>query len=334
MGAREMSHRSVEAEHVLHVPLDQLLRDEHQPRKRFRRLDELALSIKNQGLQQLVTVNFGFRKGGKDYYYIKAGERRVRAHRKLGERTVPCIVVKEGYNGKRNVDRRLAQAAENSSREPQTHGEIIELVEEVIQHEIKKNNGMEYGAVQAGLGRIAGAFGMSRAWATNYHTLVGLLPELREMLDEDDEGERLNFSVGMALARAPADIQLEVLKQAQAKFKKGGHAAGYSFIVRKVREIREKRGEKLRGRASDEKMMLIRTVGRMARLADGLSGQRRSTQQKKHVQEIIEKMTVLEVDALLDQITKLAHGFSSLVEVLEKQRNRNYEYLSVEGAGD
>jgi len=63
----------------------------YQPRKYFNEeaIDELALSIKKFGIIQPLTV----RKMGEDRYELVAGERRLRAAKKLGLTLVPTIIV-------------------------------------------------------------------------------------------------------------------------------------------------------------------------------------------------------------------------------------------------
>ena len=63
----------------------------YQPRKYFNEeaIDELALSIKSYGIIQPLIV----RKMGEDRYELVAGERRLRAARKLGLTVVPTIII-------------------------------------------------------------------------------------------------------------------------------------------------------------------------------------------------------------------------------------------------
>ncbi len=321
----EKTESSTTGKLVLNIPLEQLLRDPHQPRKKFKEdeIEELTTSIRSQGLQQLPTVNFAFKKDGKDYYYIKAGERRWRAFMRLGKAAMECVVEEKSYGGVRSSDRRLAQAAENSSRIPQTHGEIIELVEEVIQDEIKQRNGKQWGAVHAGLERVAKAFGKKLGWATNYQTLTGLVPELREMLDEDEKGDRLNFNVGIALARAPTDVQKQLLLDAEPYFKKGGHAAGYRFIVQNSRKIRESRGEKIRGRSDTDMIRIGKTADRLRKLAEGLCGDLRSTEYVEWVESLLDKMCISEIDVMRNDIKLGIQIFSELLKILEIRKAKH-----------
>ena len=74
---------------LVELPLDEIVRDEDQPRKQFSQesLQELADSIREHGVLQPLVVT---KKGGK--YQIVAGERRWRASRLAGLKTVPVIV--------------------------------------------------------------------------------------------------------------------------------------------------------------------------------------------------------------------------------------------------
>ena len=74
---------------LVELPLDEIVRDEDQPRKQFSQesLQELADSIREHGVLQPLVVT---KKG--DKYQIVAGERRWRASRLAGLTTVPVIV--------------------------------------------------------------------------------------------------------------------------------------------------------------------------------------------------------------------------------------------------
>lgn len=76
-------------EPVKQIPLDQIQPNSEQPRKDFdpKALDELAASIKQYGVIQPLVVT----PNGKNYELI-AGERRWRASKIAGQKTVPAIV--------------------------------------------------------------------------------------------------------------------------------------------------------------------------------------------------------------------------------------------------
>jgi ParB family transcriptional regulator, chromosome partitioning protein len=75
---------------IAEIPLDQVETNPFQPRTDFdqQALEELAASIKEQGIIQPITV----RKLGYDKYQIISGERRVRASRLAGLTEVPAYV--------------------------------------------------------------------------------------------------------------------------------------------------------------------------------------------------------------------------------------------------
>jgi len=74
---------------IIEVELDKIIQNSYQPRKNFNdeKLKELAASIKEQGVIQPIIVH----RAGSGYQLI-AGERRWRASRLAGLKTIPCIV--------------------------------------------------------------------------------------------------------------------------------------------------------------------------------------------------------------------------------------------------
>jgi ParB/RepB/Spo0J family partition protein len=308
---------------VLEIPLDQLLRDPHQPRRTFdpEALEELVESIKSQGLQQCPLVNFAYHKNGKDYYYIKAGERRWRAHTILGRKTMLCVLSDELYDGTFDVNRRLAQAAENSSREPHTHSEIVAVLEDVLREEYVRRGESTHGAVQAALKRVAEAFGKSVKWAENYHTLTRLHVELRALLDTDDD-ERINFGVACALARAPEFAQKDILLRAKTVRKPGSysHAAMYQFIVREVRLIRGDNGGRKR-KPSDDRVMLVSLIETMYGKANAFCGNMTTKGLKLFVGQMTEGMKGGDVNSLLHRLRE-AQELYKLIESALAERQK------------
>jgi ParB family transcriptional regulator, chromosome partitioning protein len=73
------------------IPLDKIVRNEHQPRKVFPAdyIRRLAASIKRRGLIQAITV----RPIEGDRYMVVAGECRFRAHQELKEKTIRAEIV-------------------------------------------------------------------------------------------------------------------------------------------------------------------------------------------------------------------------------------------------
>lgn len=82
---------------ILEVPISQVVANPDQPRVHFKEqeLDELAASIKRNGLLQPILVS-----KKDDGYEVIAGERRLRACKKAGLKTIPIIVKKTNKNKK------------------------------------------------------------------------------------------------------------------------------------------------------------------------------------------------------------------------------------------
>lgn len=91
LGADEIEQKIIEeatSEDIIEVNLDELRPNPYQPRKKFDQeaLKDLADSIKEYGVFQPIIVKKSIRG-----YYIVAGERRVRASKLAGMKTIPAI---------------------------------------------------------------------------------------------------------------------------------------------------------------------------------------------------------------------------------------------------
>lgn len=323
---------------VLDIPIEQILLDPHQPRKEFvlEYIAELALSIKTNGLLQFPTVNRAFERDGMQYYYIKAGERRYHAHNVLSRATMTCVVLSEPYVGKKNVERILSQAAENSSRVPHTHSEIVAVYELVLEEEkalAKERKGSEHGAIETAKRRLAEAFGKSVFWATNYHTLLSLEPELRPALDMDGEG-KLPFTTGLVLSRAPKSDQKALWQQAEGVRSRRGQKAANDFVVRQANIFRqahsEATGQKVRIRSlrTDGEVM-AGLVRRSYHAAEQLVGEQHSTEFLQGLQHVIGAMDAVDVDEMLGQLQFSLVTFGQVRDELKKRRAVLYEQFSV-----
>lgn len=83
------SKEDAKVSQLLELDLDDVVRDEDQPRKSFTKesLDELAASIKEHGVMSpIMVVKVG------DKYQIVAGERRWRASKQAGLKKIPALV--------------------------------------------------------------------------------------------------------------------------------------------------------------------------------------------------------------------------------------------------
>ena len=146
-----------------HIPLDLIQRGKYQPRADFDEaaLEELASSIKSQGLMQPIVI----RPIGPQKYEIIAGERRWRAAQIAGLDSIPAVI--------RMVSDEAAIAMsliENIQRED------LNPIEEAL---ALKRLQDEFKLTQQ---EVADAVGRSRTAVTNLMRLVGLHIDVQKML--------------------------------------------------------------------------------------------------------------------------------------------------------
>jgi len=185
-------------EGLAEVPVDQIFRGQYQPRRHFDEaaLDELAASIKSQGLMQPIVLR-ARAVGG---YEIIAGERRWRAAQKAGLTAVPAIV--------RDIDDEHAMAMaliENIQRE-----DLNPLEEALAMQRLRD----EFELTQQ---QLADSLGKSRVAVANTLRLLNLAPTARTLLErgEIEMGHArallsLDAARQDALAREVADRSLTV----------------------------------------------------------------------------------------------------------------------------
>ena len=174
---------------LAHLPLSLLERGKYQPRVDMRQeaLEELAISIRNQGVIQPIVVRplaSNRRPDGSadpvQRYEIIAGERRWRAAQIAGLATIPAVV--------RRVPDEAAIAMaliENIQRENLNPLEEARALERLI---------AEFGVTHQ---QAADAVGRSRAAVSNLLRLLELAPEVAEMV------EKRQLEMGHARALLP-----------------------------------------------------------------------------------------------------------------------------------
>jgi hypothetical protein len=294
------------------LSLDVLHFDENQPRKTFGNIPGLAASIESQGLQQAIVVNRWKVIDGVMHYIVDKGERRTTAHHYLVKqkglpkfKTIKALIQKEWYDGKRDTARKLAQYAENDQREPHTKKETVLLLRELVEEERamrRAANESEHGAVQIGVGKLCEAVGRPKSWGDRYWTLSGLIPELLDLLDLENEEERLGNSAALRLAPAPAEMQMQIYLASEAHFKKGGHMARAAYIHQQVRTIRQELGEKIRGRPIDEKKKILNCARQLTRLTEKLAGGRNNKEHLANMETVLGAMDAFEIDQVLGNL--------------------------------
>jgi ParB family chromosome partitioning protein len=164
-------------EKVVELEINLISPNPEQPRTVFNKesIEELALSIREHGLIQPIIV-----KKRKDGYVLVAGERRVRAFRKLGETTIPAIV--RGYN---TVDFAELALLENLQRE-----DLTPIEEAMAYKNIIDNTAMTHE-------QLGQKVGKSRVHITN---MLGLL-KLPAIVIEDVNQKRLTMGHARSLSK-------------------------------------------------------------------------------------------------------------------------------------
>ena len=208
-------------EGISFVDIDDLVPSPYQPRRVFATdaLADLVLSIKEKGVLQPLLVRKNPKKS--TGYEIVAGERRFRASKMAGLKTVPVIV--KNFSNKDALEVALI---ENLQREDLNPLEEAESYKRLLQ---------EFKYTQEELSKV---IGKSRSHLSNMMRLLELPEEIKQMV------EKKELTVGHARAllsaQDPIALATEVLKK------------GYS--VRKTERLASKKGSGLaKSRQSIEK---------------------------------------------------------------------------------
>ena len=145
---------------ILYVDINDIRPNSAQPRTHFdeEKLAELASSIRTNGVIQPLIVREST--GG---YELVAGERRWRASRQAGLRTVPCIV--RNFDDRQNA---IVAIIENMQRED------LNPIEEALG---LKSMTEKYGFTQE---QVSASLGRSRTYITNSIRLLKLPPEIQQ----------------------------------------------------------------------------------------------------------------------------------------------------------
>lgn len=195
-------------ESITYIAPDMILPNLYQPRKFFdeEAIDELAQSIKAYGIIQPLSV----RRMSNERYELVAGERRLRAAKKLGLKEVPAIIVDI-------TDKESAAIAllENLQREDLNYMEEAEAYFNLIK---------EHGYTQE---QLAEVIGKKQSTIANKLRLLKLSHEVRVKLLESKLTERH----ARALLKLPDEaLQIKILEVVIKK----------SLNVKKTEELVEK----------------------------------------------------------------------------------------------
>jgi ParB family chromosome partitioning protein len=230
---------------VLSLPIEELERDERQPRQHFDalKLEELASSIRTRGIVQPILVR---REGGR--YRIIAGERRWRAAQLAGLKEVPAIVREASQKEAFEI-----ALIENLQREDLNPIEEAEGYKRLID---------EHGLTQE---LVASRVGKDRSSVANALRLLHLPKDIKEALMEG--------SLNMGHARALLGLaEAEAMRKAAAEVvgKKLSVRATES-LVRKLKVQKDAPAEKEKQESPQVRSLveqLQRALGTKARIVD------------------------------------------------------------------
>ena len=199
------------------LPVEFLVRGKYQPRRDMHTeaLEELALSIKEQGIMQPIVV----RPAGQNRYEIIAGERRWRAAQLAGLAEVPVVI--------RDVPDEAAIAMsliENIQRE-----DLNPIEEAIALARLQK----EFELTQQ---EVAQSVGKSRAAVANILRLMSLNSEVKKMLEYGD----LEMGHARALLSLNETDQLEVARMVTAK---GLSVRQTESLVRRIQQQKKDGGK-------------------------------------------------------------------------------------------
>ncbi len=150
---------------VMEIDIDKIKPNPNQPRKNFDQeaLDDLACSIKVHGVIQPIVVN----KAEDGKYLIIAGERRYRASKIAGLKTIPAII-------KNYTDKQIKEISiiENLQREDLNPIEAARAIKQLME---------EYKLTQE---TVSERIGKSRSNIANTLRLLNLYPEVVSMVEK------------------------------------------------------------------------------------------------------------------------------------------------------
>lgn len=173
------------------IPIMMIKPNPYQPRKNFsqKSLEELAESIKEVGLIQPITV----RRAGVNGYELVAGERRLRASKMAGLKTIPAIIITSSEK-----DSAVMAMIENLQREDLHYLEEAKGYLALIR---------DYGLTQE---ELAKRIGKSQSTIANKIRLLRLSDEIKNALIKNNLTERH----ARCLLRLPEEeLRLKALKK-------------------------------------------------------------------------------------------------------------------------
>lgn len=205
------------------IPIAQI--DVLNPRERNRRVFEQIIgNIQQIGLKKPVTVTPRTAPDGTTRYLLVCGEGRLTAFQRLGETTIPALVVEVG-----DEDAFIMSLAENIARRPCSGLESLAGIDTLRQ----QGYGADVIATKTGL------------TARHVHDILALLASGEERLLDAVEKGRLPIAAAVTIARAGSDTTA-IQNALQDAYESGALRGSQLKEARRVIERREQLGRSLR----------------------------------------------------------------------------------------
>lgn len=239
--AAEDDDEPAELAKVVDIPVGLISPNPDQPRKRFApdALTCLAKSISQDGVIQPLTV----RRSGEGYVLV-SGERRLRAARLAGCRSVPCVVVK--ITDKRSAVVALVENLQRADLDCFEEAEAIRLL--MTEYSMPRDE-------------IALRLGLAQSTISNKLRLLRLTPSQRKLICENALTERH----ARALLRLPDAAQInEALAQTVSEHLTVAQTE--KLIDRMLTEEKQRRSYKKRAAVLGDVKLFTNTVDKAVRV--------------------------------------------------------------------
>ena len=223
---------------LLLIPVENIFRDENQPRKEFdkEKIEELAQSIHKNGLIQPLILT----KNGDNNYMLVAGERRWRAAQLANLKMIPALLLPE------DLDKDEISLIENIQRENLKISEEAQAYQRLID----KNKYTHE--------ELAKIVGKSRSHITNLLRILSLDPYFFDLLNKGV------LSMGHARAlvgKKPEDLDEKILNQISSG----------NISVRDIEKNKSKKSS-VEPNLVQEETQLSQTIGFKSKIAYSKSG--------------------------------------------------------------
>lgn len=173
------------------INIDEIKVDPRQPRKNFDNIEDLAESIKLHGVISPITV---FKTDKMDFYRLCFGERRYRAAKLAGLKSIPAVVINDVIK-----DLFEKQLVENVQREELSFDEIAETIKHLVDVEKKKKKD------------IAQSLSKSNSYVTLYYNYAKIDDYIKKLLTPKTKDITLIVEINKFLNNAEPDIYAAAL---------------------------------------------------------------------------------------------------------------------------